>query len=91
MYIASVLIGIGAAVLWAAQAEFLHLQSPTDQIMMRNTGIFWCLFQVRNVSALLFGRSAPPKMFADTLEVSPSEIYTFISDGVERMMYPEQK
>ena len=54
MYIASVLIGIGAAVLWAAQAEFLHLQSPTDQIMMRNTGIFWCLFQIRNVSALFF-------------------------------------
>jgi len=46
MYVASVLIGIGAAVLWAAQSEFLHLQSPTDQLMMRNTGIFWCLFQI---------------------------------------------
>lgn len=54
MYIASVLIGIGAAVLWAAQAEFLHLQSPTDQIMMRNTGIFWCLFQIRDMSTLFF-------------------------------------
>ena len=51
MYIASVLIGIGAAVLWAAQSEFLHLQSPTDKIMMRNTGIFWCLFQIRKLSA----------------------------------------
>ena len=49
MYIASILIGIGAAVLWAAQSEFLHLQSPTDKIMMRNTGIFWCLFQIRKL------------------------------------------
>ena len=50
MYIASISIGIGAAVLWAAQSEFLHLQSPTDKIMMRNTGIFWCLFQIRKLS-----------------------------------------
>ena len=49
MYTASILLGIGAAVIWVAQGEFLHLQSPNDQTMMRNTGIFWCIFQLRKV------------------------------------------
>ena len=47
MYTASILLGIAAAVIWVAQGEFLHLQSPNDQTMMRNTGIFWCIFQLR--------------------------------------------
>ena len=49
MYTASILLGIAAAVIWVAQGEFLHLQSPNDQTMMRNTGIFWCIFQLRKV------------------------------------------
>ena len=49
MYTASILLGIGASVIWVAQGEFLHLQSPNDQTMMRNTGIFWCIFQLRIV------------------------------------------
>ena len=91
MYIASILIGIGAAVLWAAQSESLHLQSPTDQIMMRNTGIFWCLFQIRDVSTISLDIIGRLKASVDTFEVLPSEICIFISNGVEKMMFLEQK
>ena len=53
MYTASIIIGIGAAVIWTAQGDFLGMQSPTDKLMMRNTGIFWVLFQF----SLIIGNS----------------------------------
>lgn len=45
MYTASTIIGVGAAVIWVAQGDFLHLQSGSEKLMSRNTGIFWCMFQ----------------------------------------------
>merc|ERR1712193_410946 len=45
MYISSALLGIGAAVIWTAQGNFLHLQSTDEDSMSKNTGIFWCMFQ----------------------------------------------
>jgi len=54
MYTASIIIGIGAAVIWTAQGDFLGLQSPTDKLMMRNTGIFWVLFQCSLVIGNLY-------------------------------------
>jgi len=54
MYTASVIIGIGAAVIWTAQGDFLGMQSPTDKLMMRNTGIFWVLFQCSLVIGNLY-------------------------------------
>jgi hypothetical protein len=50
LYIASALVGVGAAVLWAAQGNFLTINSTTET-MTRNTGIFWALLQ----GSLLFG------------------------------------
>ena len=47
MYISSIIIGIGAACIWTAQGAFLHLNSPTDKLMSRNTGIFWCMLQMK--------------------------------------------
>ncbi|CAF4085800.1 unnamed protein product [Rotaria sordida] len=44
-YIVSVLIGIGAAVLWTAQGVYLANNS-NDLTISRNSGIFWALFQV---------------------------------------------
>ncbi|XP_039261374.1 UNC93-like protein MFSD11 isoform X2 [Styela clava] len=44
LYLGSVLIGIGAAVLWTAQGNFLTLNSD-DHTMGRNSGIFWALLQ----------------------------------------------
>ena len=35
---------------------------------------------------MLYAEAFSLKVFVDTLEVSPSEIYTFISNGVEKMM-----
>uniref|UniRef100_A0A667XED5 Major facilitator superfamily domain containing 11 n=1 Tax=Myripristis murdjan TaxID=586833 RepID=A0A667XED5_9TELE len=49
-YTASVLVGIGAAVLWTAQGNVLAINS-TDSTIGRNSGIFWALLQF----SLFFG------------------------------------
>lgn len=49
-YTASVLVGIGAAVLWTAQGNVLAINS-TDRTIGRNSGIFWALLQF----SLFFG------------------------------------
>ncbi|KAM3598905.1 uncharacterized protein V6R79_024039 [Siganus canaliculatus] len=49
-YTASVLVGIGAAVLWTAQGNVLVINS-TDNTIGRNSGIFWALLQF----SLFFG------------------------------------
>ncbi|MED6245967.1 DUF895 domain membrane protein, partial [Ataeniobius toweri] len=43
-YLTSVLIGIGAALLWTAQGRFLVENSEASTIN-RNTGMFWALLQ----------------------------------------------
>ncbi|KAM6966689.1 UNC93-like protein MFSD11 [Tautogolabrus adspersus] len=49
-YTASVVVGIGAAVLWTAQGNVLAINS-TDTTIGRNSGIFWALLQF----SLFFG------------------------------------
>uniref|UniRef100_A0A3B4UPU0 Major facilitator superfamily domain containing 11 n=1 Tax=Seriola dumerili TaxID=41447 RepID=A0A3B4UPU0_SERDU len=49
-YTASVLVGIGAAVLWTAQGNVLTINS-NDATIGRNSGIFWALLQF----SLFFG------------------------------------
>uniref|UniRef100_A0A3P8VQQ2 Major facilitator superfamily domain containing 11 n=1 Tax=Cynoglossus semilaevis TaxID=244447 RepID=A0A3P8VQQ2_CYNSE len=49
-YTASVLVGIGAAVLWTAQGNVLTINS-TNNTIGRNSGIFWSLLQF----SMLFG------------------------------------
>nr|CAB3263792.1 UNC93-like protein MFSD11 [Phallusia mammillata] len=44
LYIGSVIIGIGAAVLWTGQGNFLTLNS-SEETMGRNSGIFWAMLQ----------------------------------------------
>jgi len=44
LYTASVIIGIGAAIIWTGQGNFLTLNSD-DMTMGRNSGIFWAMLQ----------------------------------------------
>lgn len=45
-YSVSILVGIGAALLWTAQGVYLTVNSD-DSTISRNSGIFWTLFQLR--------------------------------------------
>ena len=45
LYIYSVIIGVGAAILWTAQGS-LMVKYSTRETMDRNATIFWALFQV---------------------------------------------
>lgn len=50
LYVTSVLIGMGAAMLWTAQGQFLVNNSDASTIN-RNTGVFWGLLQC----SMIFG------------------------------------
>lgn len=67
LYTGSVLVGIGAAVIWTAQGNFLTLNSD-DNTMGRNSGIFWALFQC----SLLIGNIYVYFAFAGTESISDS-------------------
>uniref|UniRef100_A0A669F2H3 Major facilitator superfamily domain containing 11 n=1 Tax=Oreochromis niloticus TaxID=8128 RepID=A0A669F2H3_ORENI len=54
-YLTSVLIGIGAAMLWTAQGQFLVENSEASTIN-RNTGMFWALLQCRYGATPVFVR-----------------------------------
>ena len=44
MYVASVVVGAGAATAWTAQGNYLTLCSSSETIS-QNSGLFWALFQ----------------------------------------------
>jgi len=50
LYLTSVLLGLGAAIIWTAQGNYLTINSNPDTVS-RNSGIFWAIFQC----SLLFG------------------------------------
>ncbi|XP_058510054.1 UNC93-like protein MFSD11 [Solea solea] len=52
-YTASVLVGVGAAVLWTAQGNVLTINSTNDTIG-RNSGIFWALLQFSQLFGNLY-------------------------------------
>lgn len=49
LYLASAILGVGAAIIWTAQGSFLSRCSEESTIS-RNSGIFWALLQMRSVN-----------------------------------------
>ncbi|XP_014290240.1 UNC93-like protein MFSD11 isoform X2 [Halyomorpha halys] len=50
LYFASVIMGLGASIIWTGQGNYLTLNSD-DTTMSRNSGVFWALLQC----SMLFG------------------------------------
>lgn len=50
LYLVSVIVGAGAALIWTGQGNYLTLMS-TEKTMSRNSGIFWAMLQ----SSMVFG------------------------------------
>lgn len=46
LYVASVIIGMGAAIIWTGQGNYLTLNS-SDATISRDSGIFWAMLQCR--------------------------------------------
>lgn len=46
LYVASVVIGMGAALIWTGQGNYLSMNS-TQATISRNSGIFWAMLQLR--------------------------------------------
>lgn len=46
LYVASVVIGIGAPMIWTGQGNYLTLCS-TPATISRNSGVFWAMLQAR--------------------------------------------
>lgn len=53
LYLASVIIGLGAAIIWNAEGYYLTLCS-NEETMPRHTGIFWTLFQFSQLFGNIF-------------------------------------
>ncbi|XP_041362789.1 UNC93-like protein MFSD11 [Gigantopelta aegis] len=68
LYLGSVLVGFGAAILWTAQGTTLTINSDTETIS-RNSGIFWALLQC----SLLFGNLYSYFVFKGKNTVTPHE------------------
>ena len=49
LYLVSVIVGAGAALIWTGQGNYLTLMS--DTIISRNSGIFWAMLQSRSGEA----------------------------------------
>ncbi|KAF2360769.1 Ion channel regulatory protein UNC-93 [Trinorchestia longiramus] len=53
LYLVSVVVGVGAALIWTGQGNYLTLMSD-DATMSRNSGIFWAMMQTSMVFGNLF-------------------------------------
>jgi len=79
LYGGSVLIGIGAAVIWTAQGNFLTLNSDSGT-MARNSGIFWAMLQM----SMLIGNTFVFFQFAgkDDIDTKTRTVVTMTLLGV---------
>ncbi|KAK6187596.1 hypothetical protein SNE40_005589 [Patella caerulea] len=68
LYLGSVLVGFGAAILWTGQGNFLTINSDSETVS-RNSGIFWALLQC----SLLFGNMYSYFVFKGKSHISSSD------------------
>ncbi|KAK5583580.1 hypothetical protein RB653_005177 [Dictyostelium firmibasis] len=87
LYGASVLLGIGGAILWTAQGSFV-IQCSTESTIGANTGLFFALFQVNQIvgnlgTAALIDKAglANETLFLIFLGVSLLSIFAFAALG----------
>ncbi|KAL3285309.1 hypothetical protein HHI36_019418 [Cryptolaemus montrouzieri] len=59
LYIISVILGIGAALIWTAQGNYLVINTPKEK-MPRNSGVFWAMLQL----SMIFGNTLIFFLFA---------------------------
>uniref|UniRef100_A0A7N6ALU0 Major facilitator superfamily domain containing 11 n=1 Tax=Anabas testudineus TaxID=64144 RepID=A0A7N6ALU0_ANATE len=83
-YTVSVLVGIGAAVLWTAQGNVLAINS-SDNTIGRNSGIFWTVFisltVISLVGCFLFFLIRKPEPESSSSDMSESQLHAESSDG----------
>ena len=65
LYAASGILGIGAAIIWTAQGQFLTINSDSET-MSRNSAIFWSLMQC----SLIIGNTFIYFQFQDISEIN---------------------
>lgn len=53
LYCMSVLVGIGAALIWTGHGQYLT-ENSTNETMSRNAGMFWAIFQMSQFTGNLF-------------------------------------
>ena len=75
LYGASALIGLGAAMIWVAQGNFLTLNSD-PATMERNSGIFWAMLQC----SLLIGNTFFYFQLRDTEQIDRATRLTVSTD-----------
>ena len=72
LYVASGLLGIGAAIIWTAQGQFLTINSDSETIA-RNSGIFWSILQC----SLILGNTFIYFQFQDLTDIDSDTRYNF--------------
>ncbi|XP_044761950.1 UNC93-like protein MFSD11 [Coccinella septempunctata] len=79
LYIMSAVLGIGAALIWTGQGNYLIINTPKEE-MSRNCGIFWAMLQL----SMIFGNTLIYFLFSgiESVETNTRLLVIFILSGI---------